>query len=117
MLVRAGPVSPDRDIDRAIRERQGERAAGHERAPRRRVRRGGARRVRRGEHMTFDEMFPLDRPDLDGFELHLVGFDCLGEIEYPNPWGCPFTPGCGAATSTDCPLMRRRVLVARGTLM
>jgi len=48
--------------------------------------------------------------DIAGFDIDLVGFDCIAEIE-PEDWGkawrCPFRPGCGAASARDCPLRKQ----------
>jgi hypothetical protein len=58
------------------------------------------------------------RDDLDGFDLDLVGLDCVDELH--DEWmeagenfkfHCPFRPGCGATRKTDCPLIKRRVQV------
>ena len=51
--------------------------------------------------------------ELSGFDLDLVGFHCLGEVPFGEPWRCPFRPGCGAPGPSDCPLMRRLAMVSR----
>jgi len=56
----------------------------------------------------FDQMY-----ELDGFDLDIVGFDCLGEIEHGEPWACPFQPGCGAPRPADCPLRQRLAQISR----
>ena len=52
-----------------------------------------------------------ERNALDDFDLDLVGFNCLGEIDPTEPWSCPFQPGCGAKNSGDCPEAKRRAQI------
>ena len=52
-----------------------------------------------------------ERNVLDDFDLDLVGFNCLGEIDPAEPWSCPFQPGCGAKNSDDCPEAKRRAQI------
>jgi len=46
--------------------------------------------------------------ELAGFDIELTGFDCVGDIIEPwdwdseQPWSCPFKPGCGAKTPSEC---------------
>jgi hypothetical protein len=48
------------------------------------------------------------REDLQGFDLELTGFNCVGDIIEPwdwnaeQAWSCPFKPGCGAKTLSEC---------------
>lgn len=51
--------------------------------------------------------------ELAGFDLDLVGFHCIGEVEGGEPWRCPFRPGCGAPGPSDCPLMKRLAMISR----
>lgn len=51
--------------------------------------------------------------ELVGFDLDLVGFHCLGEVEINEPWRCPFRPGCGVTAPSDCPLMKRLAQISR----
>ena len=46
---------------------------------------------------------------LDGFDVELVGFDCSDALldewmENPKAfrWRCPFNPGCGAQSLSQC---------------
>jgi hypothetical protein len=48
---------------------------------------------------------------LGDFDLDLVGFNCLGEIDPAEPWVCPFQPGCGAKDPNDCPETKRRARI------
>jgi hypothetical protein len=52
--------------------------------------------------------------ELAGFDLNLPGFDCIDEIEdLGQPWVCPFKPGCGAKTPSDCAAARQFAKVLR----
>lgn len=50
------------------------------------------------------------RDVLDGFDLGLVGLDCRREQE-DGVWTCPFQPGCGAKSPSDCPVIKERAQV------
>jgi len=51
--------------------------------------------------------------ELAGFDLDLVGFHCLGEVEFNEPWRCPFRPGCGSMGPSECPWMKRLASISR----
>jgi hypothetical protein len=52
-----------------------------------------------------------ERNVLDDFDLDLVGFNCRGEINFAEPWTCPFQPGCGAKSAGNCPEAKRRAQI------
>ena len=57
-----------------------------------------------------------DKSEFEGFDLELVGFDCAYEfVEHEDwePWACPFEPGCGAETRSDCAAAKQRATIHR----
>jgi hypothetical protein len=52
---------------------------------------------------------------VDGFEIDLVGYPCKYQVEWDAAQICPFNPGCDAKTYAECPLMKRRAMIALGT--
>jgi len=50
--------------------------------------------------------------ELMDFDLDLVGFDCVAELDWDDPPTCPFKPGCGL-TVRDCPLKARLAQISR----
>jgi hypothetical protein len=53
------------------------------------------------------------RAELTGFDLNLTGFDCAHEVEYGEPWSCPFIPGCSAGEPSKCPLATQFAQIQR----
>lgn len=67
--------------------------------------------------IDFNDAGLQDDP-LDGFDLDLVGFQCVLELDVDTPPDgklCPFTPGCGRQWGHQCPLELRRLAIAQGT--
>jgi hypothetical protein len=55
---------------------------------------------------------------VEGFDPDLTGFNCAGEVDPRQfapgeSWYCPFTPGCGAKSPSECPEAKRRAKISQ----